>query len=349
MPLPKFRSLAVTAGLGLCLFVSPAVRAEDSSPDGAALDAVGQQYINAALWQQTAAERKALCYQTYNTAARVIAAKIDDGSYAEHGGRLCEDITVQTDDGRFIRRSRPLAIILDLDETVFDNSIYESWMTLHPSRDSFFNLKRFFAYQASLEHPPLVPGALEFLTQCRAWGVTPIYVTDRDEADFRGDCLRTLRHAGLDSPTLEQELFCRNKAKDKADAEAICAELRLGPDDPLARDLTQNAGSKSVRRWLIGSRYKVLATFGDDLYDHPVMVDRAARGREAREQRGGQVRQNAKRFGVDWFILPNAMYGSWRDKSGFPLTDPGAAVEALREAGQPFDDWLRETKASAKD
>src|SRR5882762_5770579 len=54
-----------------------------------------------AMWQQKAAEYKALCYQAYNLA------------------KLRLDIILLQ------QHSKPLAIVTDIDETVLDNSPYE--------------------------------------------------------------------------------------------------------------------------------------------------------------------------------------------------------------------------------
>ncbi len=343
------KSLLVTAGLTACLGVPLGAWADEAAAEHhETIAEMGKPFINAALWQQTAAERKALCYQTYNVATKVIAQRIDEGNYTKRDGRLYENAWVPNGDGTYTLYSRPLAIILDLDETVIDNSEYECWMTLHPSKEAFFGVRRFFEYQAQQEHPQAIPGAVEFLNKCREWGVTPLYVTDRDEAEFNDMCLSTLRHMGLGSPTLEQELYCRNRERDAANAQAIIKALNLKADDPLALELTQNASNKSVRRWMLGTKYKVLAFFGDDLYDLPVMVDKSARDAEARKQRDEQVHSQNRHLGCDWFVLPNPLYGSWKEKSGFPLTDNDNAIRALKEATAPYERWLQEHQEQSK-
>ena len=69
-------------------------------------------------WLQSSAEYKALCYQTYNMAAQAINDQIRLGSYVRVNGKLCEETLERTEDGKLMRIYHPLAIVLDVDETV---------------------------------------------------------------------------------------------------------------------------------------------------------------------------------------------------------------------------------------
>ena len=42
-------------------------------------------------WQQSSAEYKALCHQTYNIATQVIDEHIRNGAYVKIDGKLCEE------------------------------------------------------------------------------------------------------------------------------------------------------------------------------------------------------------------------------------------------------------------
>ncbi|MBQ7568311.1 hypothetical protein IJT17_05840 [bacterium] len=337
-------SLLITAALSLSLFAPLSASAEEHAQNSAEISSLTLPHVYGFTWQQAAAERKALCYQTYNNATRAMQAKISDKRFKRHrDGRLYSKCEAYGQ-GRRQLKEKPVAIILDLDETVIDNGAYDSWLLFYP--EQFKSNKAsvaFFTYQSlSPDNVETMPGAIEFLKQCRSWGITPIYITNRDEKLHRAATLQTLKNLGLDSPTLEDELLCRDKKRDRQLSERIAEENHYDPDSLAAKELLDNASDKASRRKLIEEKYEVIGFFGDDLYDHPVIVSLSAKGEEARAQREEQVRQNARHFGWDWFVLPNSVYGSWLEKSGFKAGHTDEAIKVLRQTAQPFDDWYKE-------
>ena len=339
------RTLFITAALGLSLLTPFSAQAEEDAVQGQTeISPLTLPHVYGFAWQQAAAERKALCYQTYNNAARVMEAKISDKRFKRRrDGRLYCECEVSSQ-GRRQYQEKPVAIILDLDETVIDNGTYDSWLLFYPDKFKSNSASvAFFDYQSlSPDNVQTMPGAVEFLKQCRSWGITPIYITNRDEKLHRASTLKTLRNLGLDSPTLEEELFCRDKVRNRQESEKLVQERRYAPDSLAAKELLNNASDKAGRRKQAEAKYEVIGYFGDDLYDHPVIVDRSAKGAEARAQREEQVRQNARHFGWDWFVLPNSVYGSWLEKSGFKAGHPQEAIEVLRQTAEPFDKWYKE-------
>lgn len=103
------------------------------------------------LYHQQAAEYRALCYQAYNFGKVLIDKDLEDKSIDEH--RI---------------------VILDIDETVLDNSPYEAECILsdinYPTRWDEWCLK------ASAKP---IPGVLEFLNYARSSGLSVFYVTNR--------------------------------------------------------------------------------------------------------------------------------------------------------------------------
>ena len=79
--------------IGEVLRLEPAYTAKD----------LNEQLVLATLWMQTAAEYKALCYQAYSLGKMLIDKKLTEG------------ISV-----------KPLAIVVDCDEAIIDNSVYEA-------------------------------------------------------------------------------------------------------------------------------------------------------------------------------------------------------------------------------
>ncbi len=306
-------------------------------------------FLYAVAWQQTSAELAAISYQTYNTAERVIQAKIDGGNYKMRDGRLFEETVSIASDGTYFLESKPLAIILDLDETVFDNSTYEAFSTLQPGSYDNGYWTLFCEYQSlDARARREMPGAVNFLKKCISWGVTPIYITNRDPED-REFTIKTVQAMGIASPyvSIDEQLITRDKARDKQNAKDLVAKLKLNSDDPLAKELLGNASDKAGRRRLVEAKYKVLAWFGDNLYDHPVMVDSSLKGKEALAARDKEVDELSGRFGVDLFVLPNPTYGSWCKPLIFPHKSK-SVIDTLDDAG--FGEWVlkRQAERSAK-
>jgi len=112
----------------------------------------------ASLFQQRAAEYRALCYQAFNI------AKL----------RLDETLT-QT-------HTKPLAVVTDIDETVLDNSPYDVKQSL-VGKD--YEQKSWEEWTA-LAKADTVPGARSFLKYAASKGVRIFYLTNRAEAERKG-------------------------------------------------------------------------------------------------------------------------------------------------------------------
>lgn len=107
----------------------------------------------AALWQQQAAEYKALCFQAYNIA------------------KLCLDEALAQPS------VKPNAVITDLDETLLDNSHYDAQRALD---DSDYTAKSWKVWTAKAQCDT-VPGGPAFFKYAASKGVEVFYITNRDE------------------------------------------------------------------------------------------------------------------------------------------------------------------------
>ncbi|MEO6151031.1 MAG: HAD family acid phosphatase, partial [Mucilaginibacter sp.] len=106
----------------------------------------------ALLYQQRAAEYRAVCFQAYNLA------------------RLRLDAALK------IRGKKPLAIVTDIDETLLDNSPYDAARAI---KNLDFDLPGWKAWTAK-GIADTVPGAPSFLKYAASKGVTVFYITNRD-------------------------------------------------------------------------------------------------------------------------------------------------------------------------
>jgi acid phosphatase len=242
------------------------------SPSASAPPVVGRETVNATLWMQRAAEYRIAAEQVYGLATERLTTAI-----AAPGTAVVEQ---RGADPAMLARL-PTAIIVDLDETVLDNSFYQARRALAGGE---FDESSWDAW-VSEGAAPAVPGAVEFLRAASRAGHKVFYVTNRS-------CPRgTAPGAGCPS----REATLRNLvALGLPDAGAPDALLQRG-------DRPEWSGSSKVsRRAWVAERYRIVALAGDDLHD---FVDRAEYAQRREEL--------APLFGTRWFLLPNAMYGSW--------------------------------------
>lgn len=246
----------------------------------------GHSILNATLWVQTSAEYRASALQIFSTAQRELDHALDN-PFAK--GALEETANDP---------AQPPAVILDLDETVLDNSEFESRaIRAHTTYDS----KMWKAWTAE-SAARAIPGAAEFLAYAKSRGVTPFYITNRD---------------------LDEEPGTRRNLE------------RLGyPLDPNVDTLLMQGkngwttSDKSPRRAYVAKTHRILLVLGDDLNDFA-----PASGKTLAE-RTAIVDSVRNWWGVVWFMLPNPMYGSWEravvKPGGTPCEQVQKKVDALR-------------------
>lgn len=130
-----------------------------------------------ALWQQRAAEYRALCFQAYNFA------------------RLNLDEMLRENTSH-----RPLAIVTDIDETVLDNSPFY----IHQAINSANYTDSAWLEWSGKIACDTVPGAPSFFKYAAARGVTIFYITNRimGEKDFTLQNLRKYHFPNADSSHL---------------------------------------------------------------------------------------------------------------------------------------------------
>lgn len=204
--------------------------------------------IMSALFVQLSAEYKAQCYQAFNTAKRRLSEKINENS------------------------TQLQAVVLDLDETVLDNSPYagfqiESGLPYAP------NSWKEWTAQAAAE---TVPGAADFLHFADSLGVTLFYVSNR-----RVDELQSTQQnmANLNLPQIADSNFLlREKESDK----------------------------ENRRQKIINQGYDILLFCGDQLGDFESVWDQ-----HDNNARSKTLKEKKHLLGDSYIILPNPIYGIW--------------------------------------
>jgi acid phosphatase len=226
------------------------------------------------LWMQTSGEYVACCLQTYRIAGDQVGINLKNLQAREVG--LPSE-----------QRGKPPAVVMDLDETVVDNSTYQTY--LYDSGQDFTveNFTKFVIDEhASIR---LVPGAKDFLARMDALGVAVCCITDRTE-EARPATIETLAHGGVNTHGMD-------------DVNGVRLIMGHGEHD------------KVSRRAKVLAKYQVIGLVGDqlgDFSDEFTPKGENLEPRKAVEMRRDAVYAAQGHFGVEWFVLPQPVYGSWQ-------------------------------------
>jgi 5'-nucleotidase (lipoprotein e(P4) family) len=162
----------------------------------------------AVLYQQTAAEYRALCYQAFNLAKYQVDQNM-----------------------KIMGLQRQRAVILDIDETVLDNSPHEAKCilnnTLYPA---------YWEDWMNASSAKAIPGVLDFLKYVKSKNIEIYYITNRKEK-YREQTLKNLKMLGF--PNAENEYLMLRTAE----------------------------SSKKARRDKVSETHQVIMLIGDNLND----------------------------------------------------------------------------------
>lgn len=259
---------------------APKSAAAPRAPAAAGRDT--HELLQGVLWVQTSGEFGALTSAAYRGARRTLDDALADGKWT---AALEQTAGFE---------ALPPAVILDLDETVLDNSPAQGQLVI----DRTVYSAPFWRSWVRSQQATLIPGAKEFLDFAARRGVRIFFVTNR-------------RHA--DSPDEDEE------------APTIENLRRLGvdasPDTVLCPGENGWTSDKTARRTELAQRFRILLLVGDDMNDFVSTAGMSAAARRALAATHGP------RWGERWVLLPNPLYGSWESSLlGLPANTPDAQV-----------------------
>lgn len=265
--------LAAALALSACQTTAPRAAAPATRPVAADTAAAARgpaphDNLNAVVWMQQAAEYAAVTETVY----RAAQARLDEALRDKHWDAL------PPEDRQTPAEALPPAVIVDVDETVLDNSPYQARLIRD---DQAYDEVSWSTWVKARKARP-VPGAVAFAQAAAARGITVLYISNR-AVDLDQATLDNLKAAGF--PIKDASVF-----------------MGLGTFVP---GCEQNGSEKSCRRRLAGQHYRILMQIGDQLGDFTEIVANTP------EARAALVQQYRDWFGVRWFMLPNPSYGSW--------------------------------------
>jgi len=219
--------------------------------------------VDAALWMQISAEYEGVARQTWAMAGRRMRLGLKDTTWTA--------ALEQTEN----YGSLPPAVIVDVDETVLDNSPYAA--RLIEAREGYSD--KSWDLWVNEAQARAVPGALEFALLARELGVEVFYVTNR-KSHLEDGTRRNLEATGF--PT------------------GVADDVYL-----LVREREAWGSDKTTRRAFVAESYRVLLLIGDDLNDF------VSGARAGRVERTALMEEYASKWGSRWMMFPNPTYGSW--------------------------------------
>ncbi len=245
--------------LGACQAPQPVVVAPVQEVDHSAR--LSQQSVDAVLWQHASAEAFQLYKQGFALAQWKLELNIMDLHEAERNA-----------DPKLLS-GKPMAVIVDVDETMLDNSPYELHLLRTGTTYSPTTWKEWTA-KASAK---ALPGAVEFARYARSMECEVFYITNRDTSE-REATLKNLNDLGF--PFADEEHLM----------------------------LMEGSSNKTSRRASVSATHEVMLLVGDQLTDYDeVFKDRSRNnGKDLTE---GMMSDLWRYF----VLLPDPMYGPWRD------------------------------------
>lgn len=218
----------------------------------------------ATLYVQKAAEYRAVAYQAFNLARWQLDADLDKKNVKK---------LPKTE------RKRPRAIIVDIDETVLDNSPAQA---AGIKTGTPFNTKDWHAW-SDMRKAKAIPGAVEFLNYAVSRGVKVFYVSNRDEAQKQAT-IDNLKLVGFLDVSSDNVLLRQKDAKGA------------------------NISTKTPRRSFVGRDHRIVLIMGDNLDDFSDVFEQ-----KSIAERFAETDKIKTEWGKRWIVLPNAMYGTWEN------------------------------------
>lgn len=203
------------------------------------------------LWMRTSAEYRALAYQGYNVAMNAVKMAVTDPSH----------------------QRKPLAIVLDADETVVDNTKLMGESIVNGNGRFDAPWWRQAVHQGKSQ---AMPGAVEFLNEVHKQGVEIFYVSNRYAPVNLDVTIQNFKELGFPSVDKDHVL------------------------------LFEKDSDKQPRFDMIAKKYYVVVYMGDNAGDFPI----GTKGKTLAE-RNAIIDNHKEEFGTTFVVFPNPAYGSW--------------------------------------
>lgn len=212
--------------------------------------------VAAVLYQQHAAEYRALAFQAFNIAK----LRLDEDFDKKNLKKLSKE-----------ERKKARAVVVDIDETVLDNSPSQAYMIKNRLP---FNMADWIDW-GEKRSAKAIPGAVEFLKYANQKGVRVFYVSNRADSQKQAT-MDNLKAVGF--PDVSDETMLLQTAE----------------------------SNKEARRKIVLAKHRIILLLGDNLNDFAENFEK-----KSVVDRFAETEKDKNLFGSKYVVLPNAMYGAW--------------------------------------
>jgi 5'-nucleotidase (lipoprotein e(P4) family) len=206
-----------------------------------------ENLVLATIWFQSSPEAKALFYQGFNLAKERVL------EYSK------------------LVSKNPKAVVVDLDETMIDNSPFQGKMI--ETAKGFTS--EFWAEWVTKEEALAMPGAVEFTKFCYELGVEVIFISNRTVSELQ--------------PTMNN-----------------MHKLGFSFVKPENFFLKTDKSGKEPRRLEVAKKFEVILLLGDNLNDFAEFFEN-----RGDDWGASVVEKYREEFGKKFILFPNPMYGEW--------------------------------------
>ena len=217
------------------------------------------------LWFQHSPEMQALYIQSYNVAKNALAYNLKHKAY----------------------KGKKNAVVVDIDETILNNSLYEGWLYF---TNNVYSSSSWDVWVEEAIAEPL-PGAVDFLNYSKDLGCEIFYVSNRKKDQLFEPTLQNLKKFNLPFAD-ETHLLLKEKGDTTLTGKTTKEKRRLKIENEL--------------------NYEILLLCGDQMADFDEAFDIVSGGTE--EQIKENVNTYKEKFGSSFIIIPNPVYCDWLDQ-----------------------------------
>ena len=227
---------------------------------GCCSNRITHESLNGVVWTQTSLEHKFMTIQAFDLAKENIEKALKDKNW-----------TAALEQKAGYQKLKP-AIIVDVDETVLDNSPFQA--RLVESNLSF--TPELWAKWVNEISADAMPGAKSFVQYLKQKDIKVFYVTNRI---LKKPTLKNIR-IELNPDVTSEELLCKN-------------------------EILEWTSDKTSRRKVIAKNYRIILLVGDDYNDFAFL------GKVSPEERNVKAETQQQYWGKKWILISNPLYGNW--------------------------------------
>ncbi|WP_390902094.1 5'-nucleotidase, lipoprotein e(P4) family [Serratia liquefaciens] len=263
------QKMALGAAIGIAL-VTLTGCVQPAKTDRQAQQQLAEQSVLALNWFQQSGEYQALTHQAFNSARLAF-----DQAKAAPGKKK--------------------AVVVDLDETMLDNSPYSGWQAQQGQPFAAAT----WAKWSQAQQAGAVPGAVQFARYVNSHQGTMFYVSNRKQSEYAAT-LANMQKLGFTGMSEKTVLLSGDTSNKQTRFDAI-----------------KNAG------------YDIVVYAGDNLNDFG-----AATYHKDNAQRRAFVADNQSKFGTEFIVLPNPLYGDWESgmAKGYNKLTPEQKLQIRQQA-----------------